>query len=98
MLHQFIDVDGLVEGLRLNIAGKLYELPGEEFLRHDAGMVVDMRRGGHAAGNLSDICGSASFFELSAAHQLVGDGMACNINNGKIAAKMISAGLKEEGK
>ena len=33
-----------------------------------------------------------------ASHQLVGDGMACNINNGKIAAKMISAGLKEEGK
>ncbi|MBP3851318.1 MAG: NAD(P)/FAD-dependent oxidoreductase [Erysipelotrichaceae bacterium] len=30
-----------------------------------------------------------------ASHQLVGDGMACNINNGKIAAKLIMESLKE---
>ena len=30
-----------------------------------------------------------------ASHQLVGDGMACNINNGKIAAKAISTWMKE---
>lgn len=33
-----------------------------------------------------------------ASHQLVGDGMACNINNGKIAAKMILAEMAKEGK
>ncbi|MCR5229667.1 MAG: NAD(P)/FAD-dependent oxidoreductase [Solobacterium sp.] len=33
-----------------------------------------------------------------ASHQLVGDGMACNINNGKIAAKMIMEMMHEEGK
>ncbi|MEE1158753.1 MAG: NAD(P)/FAD-dependent oxidoreductase [Atopobiaceae bacterium] len=33
-----------------------------------------------------------------ASHQLVGDGMACNINNGKIAAKAILAWMDEEGK
>ncbi len=33
-----------------------------------------------------------------ASHQLVGDGMACNINNGKIAAKMIMKMMHEEGK
>jgi len=32
-----------------------------------------------------------------ASHQLVGDGMACNINNGKIAAKMILAQMEKEG-
>lgn len=31
-----------------------------------------------------------------ASHQLVGDGMACNINNGKIAAKMILAMMEEK--
>ena len=30
-----------------------------------------------------------------ASHQLVGDGMACNINNGKIAAKAILAWMEE---
>jgi hypothetical protein len=30
-----------------------------------------------------------------ASHQLVGDGMACNINNGKIAAQAILAWMKE---
>ena len=29
-----------------------------------------------------------------ASHQLVGDGMACNINNGKIAAKAILAWME----
>ena len=33
-----------------------------------------------------------------ASHQLVGDGMACNINNGKIAAKMILEEMKKEAK
>jgi prolycopene isomerase len=32
-----------------------------------------------------------------ASHQLVGDGMACNINNGKIAATMILAEMEKEG-
>jgi prolycopene isomerase len=31
-----------------------------------------------------------------ASHQLVGDGMACNINNGKIASKMILEEMKKE--
>ena len=31
-----------------------------------------------------------------ASHQLVGDGMACNINNGKIASKMILAMMEEQ--
>ena len=33
-----------------------------------------------------------------ASHQLVGDGMACNINNGRIAAKAILEWMKEAGK
>lgn len=33
-----------------------------------------------------------------ASHQLVGDGMACNINNGKIAANAILAWMDEEGR
>ena len=32
-----------------------------------------------------------------ASHQLVGDGMACNINNGKIAATMILTEMEKEG-
>ena len=44
MLHQVIHVDGLVEGLCLYVAGKLYELAGQGFLCHDAGMVFHMGR------------------------------------------------------
>ena len=33
-----------------------------------------------------------------ASHQLVGDGMACNINNGKIAAKAILTWMSEAEK
>ena len=47
VLHQVVHVDGLVEGLRLNVAGKLYELPRQKLLCDDVGMILNVGRRSH---------------------------------------------------
>ena len=42
LLHQFVDIVGLIKGLRLDDAGKGDELASEEFLSDDVGVVLDI--------------------------------------------------------
>ena len=49
MLHEFVYVNGLVEGFRLNVAGERYQLAGQKLLGNDVGVVLDVGRGSHTS-------------------------------------------------
>ena len=74
MLHQFVDVDGLVEGFRLHVAGKLYQLTGQKLLGNDVGMILDVGRRSHAARQLGNIHRTADILQVTRLRQLVGHG------------------------
>ena len=44
LLHQFVDIIGLIESFRLYHTGEGYELSGQEFLRNNIGVVLNISR------------------------------------------------------
>ena len=74
LLHEVVDIDGLVEGIGLNHRRKLNELTGEELLLEDAGMIFDMRRARHLARQFDDISRTADFLESALLLEFLGYG------------------------
>ena len=73
-LHQFIYVHRSVECFCLYDAGEGDELACEEFLRHDAGMVLDVGRRSHVGCQFGDVYRSARLLYVAVTFQFVGDG------------------------
>ena len=78
MLHELVDIDGLVEGFCLYIAGKLYELAGKELLGDDAGMILHMGRRSHASRDFGYISRATYFLKSPVTPQLFGNGEHIN--------------------
>lgn len=74
LLHQVVDVGGVVEGLGLYDAGKRYELSGKVFLGDDASVILDVGRRGHARAQLGHIYRATHLVEVAVLGQLFGDG------------------------
>ena len=71
LLHQVVHIQGLVEGLGLNVAGESNELARQGFLRNDAGMIFDVCRRCHLAAELGDVERSSHLFQLAPLRQLL---------------------------
>ena len=74
LLHKFFDIDALVEGFRLDGAGKGDELAGKKFLGQDGGVVFDVGRRGDVRTELDDVGRTTHFVEGAVAFELLGDG------------------------
>ena len=70
LLHQFINIDRLVERLGLDDAGKGDELSGQRLLCDDARMVFDIGRRSHTGRQFGDISRSSDILEVTLLGQL----------------------------
>ena len=71
LLHQRIDIDGLVEGHALDTAGIGDELARQRLLGHDAGVVLDISRRGYPTRQLCDVAGTTHVVEVALTGQLL---------------------------
>ena len=74
LLHQVVDVNGLVESLRLHATGEGDELSGERLLGDDVRVVLDVGRGSHTRAELGDVGWAAHLVEAAHLCQLLGNG------------------------
>ena len=74
LLHQIVDVDGLVESLGLHKTGVGNQLTGKKLLRHHTGMILDISRGSHERRQFGDVSRSADILQIALFRQLFGDG------------------------
>ena len=74
LLHEVVDIDGLVEGLGLDVARELNELAGQRLLGNDAGVVFNVGRRCHATADFSHIARSAYILQVALLGQLLGNG------------------------
>ena len=70
LLHQIVDINGLVEGLGLDIAGKGNELTGQRLLGNNAGVILDIGRRSHTAGEFRHIAWTTNILKVALFGQL----------------------------
>ena len=70
LLHQIVDINGLVEGLGLDIAGKGNELTGQRLLGNNTGMVLNIGRRSHTAGEFRHIARATDILKVALTGQL----------------------------
>ena len=73
-LQQVVHVIALVKGLGLDLRGKAYELAGEIFLRHDAGVKLHVCARCHLGGQFGYAQRASGPFEVVVEAQTLGDG------------------------
>ena len=73
LLHQFVDVVGLIKGLRLDDAGEGDELTGQELLGDDVGVILDIGGGCHTGTEVGHITRTSHFLQLAILRQTLGN-------------------------
>ena len=74
LLHEFLDIDSLVEGLGLDDARERDELSGQRLLGDNLSVILDVGRRGDLGTEFGDIARATHLLEVARLGQLFGDG------------------------